>query len=377
MPMSRLLRFLLVIAAAAVGGGVLYVLLRRRENTTYPSAESLLREPAVDAIVKLTEQGRWHIAWSVPTDSVTIYTGTSPSAIDTTPPTAQVNNAQEITLDDLPPQQPRYFALHFQGGERDGAQIIAAEREIRLEGAVNFRDVGGYRTQSGQAVRWGKVYRAGQLADLTDNDLTTLERLGVALSCDLRLPEEIDEEPDRLPHNVRYEQNSVQSSESRNQQFRRLMFARGRVDHFMTSAYIRVIVENNPHVYARVFELIADESNLPIVVHCTAGKDRTGVAVALLLALLGVPDEVIAADYSLSNRYFDTYVAIGERAIQSVGRLGLTTEAILPLFTANPDTILATLAHVREKYGSVEAYLMQAGGLSEATLARVRANMLR
>ncbi|MEM6530773.1 MAG: tyrosine-protein phosphatase, partial [Chloroflexota bacterium] len=196
------------------------------------------------------------------------------------------------------------------------------------------------------------------------------------LSCDMRLDEEVDDAPDNLPESVTLERIPVQSGETRSQQVQRLMKAQGRMDEFMRGAYRQVIIDRNPQVFVQFFRRVADESNLPLVVHCTAGKDRTGVAIALLLDVLGVPDDVIAADYSLSNRYYDNFVELGEDAIKSVSRLGLTVENMLPLFTADPETILATLAHVRSTYGSTERYLIDAGGLEPDTIDRVRKIML-
>lgn len=373
--MSRFWQVLLWIAGAAAVGGVVYGLRRLQETPDYPAAADLLRYPEVDTVVERTDDNRYRIRWSVPAGQVTLYSGTAPDTTDTLLTT--VSGASEIVLGNPTPSQPRYFRLVFAGGERDGAQVITAERDIHLAGAVNFRDVGGYRTRDGRYVRWGRVYRAGQLSSLTDGDIDMLHALGLQISCDFRLPEEVEEDPDRLPAGTRHELIPVQSEQTRSQQFRRLLFARGRVDQFMRHAYTKVIVDNNAHVYAQVFALIADEKNLPLVMHCTAGKDRAGVGTALLLGLLGVPDDVIAADYSLSNRYFDAYVTIGEKAIQSVGRLGLSVETLLPLFTADPQTMLITLAYIRENYGSIERYLMTAGGVRAETLAQVKANMLR
>ncbi len=354
-----------------------YLLRRQGKAVDYPTAQALTRFPQTPATVTRHSPDELHIKWQWQADAVYIYTGRDPlgSTKGRRAVTVQ-GEANSVTLSQHPASKRVYFTLTFEGGDHDGQQLVIGERELALEGAVNFRDVGGYRTQDGQVVRWGRVYRAGQLNSLTDGDLAMLTQMGLQLSCDLRLPEEVAEAPDRLPPMMHYEAIPVQSSESRSDQIRRLLGARGRMDDFMVTAYTDVIVDNNPDVYARVFERIADPANLPLVVHCTAGKDRTGVAMALLLALLGVPDDVIEADYALSNLHYDTFEALGEDAIRSFGRVGLNVQTLLPLFTANPKTIRATLAHVRERYGSVEGYLTKAGGLNSETLDRVRDNLL-
>ena len=374
--MKRFFRFLLLFVAAAATSALLKELFRRWLNPPhYPTAETLLRNPYVDAIVTQREEGGVEIRWEPSADSVTVYSSTSPDNISHDFPLATVNDAYSLTVADN--QQPRYFELVFTGGTNDGLSLIVAERELKLTGAVNFRDVGGYKTKDGRYVRWGRVYRAGQLANLSPEDHELLQKLQLKRSCDLRLDEELEEAPDNLPDGVKLDHMPVKSEETRSEQIRRLLRAQGHMDEFMLSAYKNVIVDGNPTVFARFFQLIADEKNLPLVIHCTAGKDRTGVAIAMLLSMLGVPDDVIAADYSLSNIYFDTYVELGADAIKSLGRIGLNVQTMLPLFTANPDVILKTLEHIRSKYGSVEHYLIDMGGLNDETLAKVKETMLR
>jgi len=358
--------------------GVAWYWLRRNgRRITYPTAQSLTQFPRTYATATRHNEDELHIQWQWQADAVYLYTGHDPLGTTEGRPAVTVRgNVNSVTLGGHPVSQVTYFTLRFEGGPHDSKRLVVAERELALEGAVNFRDVGGYHTADGRAVRWGRVYRAGQLHNLTDSDLAKLTQMGLKRACDLRLPEETAEAPDRLPETTHYEAIPVQSSETRAEQIRRLMSARGRMDDFMVSAYTDVIIDNNPDVYARVFERIADRANLPLVVHCTAGKDRTGVATALLLALLGVPDETIEADYALSNLHYNTFEALGEDAIRSFGRIGLDTQTLLPLFTANPKTIRAALAHVRGRYGSVERYLIDAGGLSAETLDRVRDHLL-
>ncbi|MEM6284654.1 MAG: tyrosine-protein phosphatase [Chloroflexota bacterium] len=373
--LKRLFQILVLITGGAIVSALLAEWLRRQRTTPdYPTAASLLRKPYVDAVVIPREDGGVDIRWDISADSVVVYSGSSPESINMGFPLATITDDYMVTVADS--QQPRYFALRFSGGDRDDETIIVAERDLTLDGAVNFRDIGGYRTADYRYVRWGRVYRAGRLAQLTENDHALLQALNLKLSCDMRLDEEVDDAPDNLPESVTLERIPVQSGETRSQQVQRLMKAQGRMDEFMRGAYRQVIVDRNPQVFVQFFRRVADESNLPLVVHCTAGKDRTGVAIALLLDVLGVPDDVIAADYSLSNRYYDNFVELGEDAIKSVSRLGLTVENMLPLFTADPETILATLAHVRSTYGSTERYLIDAGGLEPDTIDRVRKIML-
>lgn len=342
----------------------------------YPSAASLLREPPVDARVVRNAHGGLNLHWKAQAETIIVYSGTAPDAINTAEPLAVTSDVNSVTFNKLDLNQRHYFRLAFVGGPRDGETLTVAEREIPLDGAANFRDIGGYRTADGRYTAWGKVYRAGDLSKLTEADLQRLTNIHLQTSCDLRTAEEVAEAPDRLPAGVAYVALPVLMREGRSRQLRQLMKYRSQMDQAMIDAYTRVGIENNPQVFGGVFQRVADADQLPLVIHCTAGKDRTGMAVALLLAVLGVPDETILADYSLSNAHFDAIRALGERAITPLRRVGMNAETVQPFFTANPDVMAATLAHVRDKYGSAERYLTTRGGVAPTAIARVRELLL-
>jgi protein-tyrosine phosphatase len=252
------------------------------------------------------------------------------------------------------------------------------DRFIELEGVVNFRDVGGYKTADGQRVRHGLVFRSGNLMRLTDADIAKLDVIGFKLVCDLRSKEEVAEEPDRLSTNPapQYLHLPLTMEDDRLRRLRALMTGPQSILPMMPEMYTRTIIDGNATLYGGLLRRLAEPDNLPTLIHCTAGKDRTGVAVALLLLLLGVPDEVVIADYSLSNLFFDTFFEYGKRVAHSLRWFGVRAEDLSPLFMANPETLRTTIAHIRTKYGSVEGYLRDAAGLDEATMATLRANFL-
>ena len=374
------LRLALAFFGVAGALGVTVWLRRRKQRpqatTAYPSPDTLYQTPKVDASATRTPQNGLELRWQVPADTVTVYGGASPTSINTVMPLAVIADADQITLDDLDPAQRYYFQLQFTGGSHDGETRIVAEREVLFDGTANFRDIGGYRTKDGRYTVWGKVYRGGELNNLTDADLKRLTDMGLQVSCDLRTVEEVEEAPDRLPEGVVYVGLPVHMKERRSKQVRTMLKYRSQMDDFMIDAYTRVGIDNNPTVFGGVMKRIANGENLPLVVHCTAGKDRTGTAIALLLDVLGVPDETILADYALSNAHFEMFQNIGKRAITPFKRFGVTVETVQPFFTANPNVMAATLAHVRANYGSAEQYLITRGGVTPAEIEQVRALML-
>jgi protein-tyrosine phosphatase len=147
----------------------------------------------------------------------------------------------------------------------------------------------------------------------------------------------------------------------------------------MNEMYTRYMVDENGAVYGAILRALADPANLPAIIHCTAGKDRAGLTSALLLAVLGVPDDLIVADYSLSNRYYDTFRTFiaGKFKQPQAFLFGLNIDDFQPLLTANPQTLRLTLDYIREHYGSVEGYLEQKAGVDADIIAALKVNLLQ
>lgn len=253
-------------------------------------------------------------------------------------------------------------------------------RILEIDGVANFRDVGGYLTNSGKRVKTGLIYRSGALADLTETGLELLTKLGIKFVCDLRSQEEADMDPDRLPadsapiylHLPLY----ADSKEERRQRLMALLFNRRKLSGMMVPFYKHTMIDQSATLYGTLLKRLSEPDNLPALLHCTAGKDRTGIGIALLLLMLGVPEDVVVADYSLSNLYYDNFYRHGQKMVRSLGWLGIQADSIQPMLIANPDTLRAALAHLNQQYGSIEAYLLGPAGLDEATLTQLREKLL-
>lgn len=360
--------------ALALGVLASYVFYKRKHpRPAPPDPVSLVVPPDVDMEALRDDSGKITLRWTKNLGTVKIYAATRPDqfAIDTA--IAQTD-AQAIVIDSLDASIRHFFLLDTTQG-----QFVVAERVLPLEGAVNFRDLGGYVTTDGKRVRWGRVYRAGGLATLTDADTALLNQIGLRLICDLRTEEEATQEPDIIPDGMTYQHMPIKN-ETRTSSFKRawavLTINDNSMRGFMQDAYTRVTIDENAALVGSILRELADESNLPMVIHCSAGKDRTGIISAILLSVLGVPDETIIADYSLSNYYFDNFRQFAERNIGHMQRFGITGERLYPLLIADVDTLKLALAHIRERYGSIEDYLLTAAGLDASVLAALRKNLL-
>jgi protein-tyrosine phosphatase len=239
------------------------------------------------------------------------------------------------------------------------------DRHVTFERLHNFRDLGGYPAADGRSVRWRLLYRSDSLGKLAGADRERFRSLGIRTVIDLRYPWEID--------------------------------AKGRVAHGDIGAYHNLSVEHRPYDQAdispevdpwryladrfaevaldgadelrRALEIIADDEG-PLVFHCTSGKDRTGLLAAVLLGLLGVGDDDIAADFALTELATDRLIADWRAA--NPGR-----ELRWPGYGRAPeDVIRLFLADLAGTYGSLHSYATEHVGLDEKVITRLRERLL-
>lgn len=230
----------------------------------------------------------------------------------------------------------------------------ATTRALPLRGTYNVRDAGGYRTADGGTVRRGLLIRADGLAGLDDAGRAQLAELGVRTVIDLREDAEVEVAPDALGDlPVAYRNLPAFAG----------LAARER-PRSLEDAY-NLMVDECGDALAGVLAALAEPDALPAVVHCTAGKDRTGVVIALVHALLGVSAADLEEDYAATARNLSTGFADKIRATMPPGE---HTDAMLTeMLACPPELIRATLARI----GDVEAYLTR-HGLAPDAVARLR-----
>jgi protein-tyrosine phosphatase len=245
---------------------------------------------------------------------------------------------------------------------RDVDDLVFAEgRRLELDGVFNLRDVGGYPAADGRAVRWRTLLRSDALHRIEPGGSAVLGGLGLRTILDLRTPMEVELAPSALDGlSARVAHISILTGDLQ-------------ALPLELEAIYRYVIDQCGDTVAEAVKVLAAADAFPALLHCSAGKDRTGIVVALVLAVLGVPDEVIEADYGLSASYLDA-----ERT-PAIGHLqastGLGDDLTKPLLSSPPELILKVLARVRQASGSVDAYLLDRG-LSPADLARLRSALL-
>ena len=253
---------------------------------------------------------------------------------------------------------------------------VAPGTLVVLEGAMNLRDVGGYRAGDGTAVVRGQVFRSDHLATLTDTDHAVLCALGITTVLDLRHDAEVDEQPSRLWSTVLHHERVPMADELAQQgsfvervlngHFQNL------TDETVADLYLDLL-ERHAVRFGTVLTRIADPDRRPVVFHCTAGKDRTGLATALLHEVLGVAREDVLDDYELSRRYrTDRRVAELRPVFEE---RGVDIEAVMPILSAPRTALAGALGRLDEQGGAV-AYLTGAAGMHPDTIAALRDQLL-
>jgi protein-tyrosine phosphatase len=238
---------------------------------------------------------------------------------------------------------------------------IDDRRRIRFEGAVNFRDLGGYAAAAGRRTRWGQVYRADNLAGLTEADLARLERLGLRTLIDFRLRIERVASPDRLPQGSSIRIVEAGFIPAGTLEMLALVKA-GRMsaselERRVISQY-RLFCVDHTDEYRQTLVVALDPGSYPLLLHCTSGKDRTGFAAALLLLALGVSRDAVIEDYNLTNLY--------RRPVPHLFGPETPDEVATILLSAQPKYLEAALDEIDRVYGSFDDYLDRALGVGDS-----------
>lgn len=257
------------------------------------------------------------------------------------------------------------------------------KRLLSLEGGRNFRDLGGYPAGDGRTVRWRRLYRSGVMSYFSDADCAHLESLDIRVVCDLRARPERDREAlrwtDARTQRLHWDYDHTRIS------LRGLLGTGEMSAPGMRRAMIQVyqllpVIFAEP--YAALFAQLSAGA-LPLVFNCSAGKDRTGLAAALVLTCLGVPWEHVLADYELTNEsvnleqelYWHRRGSIG--AGDEIARYAkLPPEVRAPLFQAAPEYLEAAFDAITQEFGSVRAYLETRLGVTEEKAAAIRDHLL-
>ncbi len=325
----------------------------------------------------LRDGGGYRISWQATgADKVRVFASTNPDGTTSGTPVAQGTADGSATVPALAATGRPYFTLV----PDRGTALTTADRGLHFASVPNWRDIGGYRTDDGHWVRMGMIYRADQLDKVSDADMTRIDALNPAVIIDLRTKSERSREPDKIPPRARglVLDVAADSAGTLGGDMREAMAAisTGKGAEMLTAANRDFVsLPSALTAYTGMMRELLQEKDGAIVYHCTAGKDRTGWATAIILSILGVPRDTIMADYLLSNQYLK---AKNEATIAMFKKSGAPFDVsnLEPVITVRPEYLQAAFDEVDRKFGSFDAYAHKGLGLTDADIAALRTKYL-
>lgn len=284
-----------------------------------------------EASLHIETQGKW-----------TLYAGSSADNIDFSKPVAEGTGSGNYPLP-VSNEVRSYFQLIT-----DEGKAVLAEQHLPMEGGYNFRDLGGIKNKDGKYIKWGKILRSDDLHNLTDSDLQYLSSIPLTSIVDFRSLEEREKAPDKIPSSVREDYPYSINPGNLMAEIKKEGILPSAMDTAMMDMNILLVTDTAViSRYKEFFRLLQNENDVPLMFHCSAGKDRTGMAAALVLSALGVDEETIYKDYLLSNEY------LGDKYADYIARY----PHLEPLFKVKPEFLKAGIEKIKEEYGTVENYL--------------------
>ncbi|MCS5688191.1 MAG: tyrosine-protein phosphatase [Acidimicrobiales bacterium] len=248
---------------------------------------------------------------------------------------------------------------------------------VPLTGAMNCRDVGGYPAAEGCRVRTNAIFRSDRLSQLTDDDREELAGYGIRTVIDFRTSAEATRDVSLLWSTVTTHAPLPIGDEIAQQQEFVDRIRSGEITSItvddVTDSYLEMLSDSG-HQFASFLELVTDLDCWPLLFHCTAGKDRTGIAAALILELCGVDRDLVLDDYELTNSLrSDRRI---EQLRSSLEAAGADIEAILPGLSAPRDAMRRTLEFIDKSHGGMEAFVVNELHVDPESVALLRLNLL-
>jgi len=308
----------------------------------------------ITSVVEKDPEGDFLLKWEVSPDqegNIDIYSSLTDSSLTSfTPVTSRKITDQVMKLNPTGFGLREYFILRT-GGVYLG---VVVNRYIDMNQIKNFRDIGGYFTTDNRQMKWGEIYRSGNLSNATLYDQEKIRRLKIRTVIDFRSERTARRYPILLHPSIRKIALPLKpmDAEKLDEQLKDVHFDRSDAIRYVQEEYVN-IVENHKKQFGELFDILTNYSNYPILLSGSLGKDGVGLATYLILYAIGVPKSSLEEDYMLSNQLIDP--AKGE--IDAGNLTEPLQEAVTAMLSVNPAYLNFAIDHIRLKYGSVDNYL--------------------
>lgn len=311
--------------------------------------------PKISVVCDLMPNGTYMLKWETfpPIEGkVKVYESTQPDSFNLNSPIAEwdIQKGYQRVLG-MPSPTRSYFKLIF----NKKYSVITTERVIPSQGISNFRDLGGYENSEGKSIKWGKLFRSGSLAMATPRDMEMLNKMNIETIIDLRTQRESFSFPNKYKapqvYNMPLRGNryDIFFDEVLSQRMKRMDILSYDQNVFS------FLLENNADYFIRLFDVLLEEKNYPVVIYCSLGKDRTAIASALILAALDIENDIILDDYLMSNDLINYHALVRNAHIYPIE----VQETITALFSAHRETIKNSFDGIISHYGSLDNYFEQ------------------
>jgi len=250
---------------------------------------------------------------------------------------------------------------------------------LKLKGCHNFRDLGGYHTKEGLTVKKGLLYRSDSLNRLNKKDMVYIRELGIKRIIDFRGDNEVSRKPDKTIEGIEYIRMPIDAA-GRDRENKIKEFLRGKksmdLHEYMVDTY-REILKSFHSVYRDwLHQLLVDRSPVPQLFHCTAGKDRTGLAAAFFLRLLEVKEEDILNDYLQTNQNAALVIQNIVRKIRLLSFFSMDGEKLRPVLEVHQNYYRQAFHYINEHWGSWNQFVKEALEINQKQLSQLKGSYL-
>ena len=327
----------------------------------------------ITSVAEKNSEGNVLLKWEVSPDQegdINIYSSQSDSSIALFTPVKTSNIADQVTIISTSSPDIREFYILKTSSALSG---IISNRIIEMHSIKNFRDIGGYFNTENKQLKWGRIYRSGDLSSATLYDQERIRRLGINTVIDFRSEKTSRKYPILVHPNIGKIALPIvlMDSEKLDELIKDESFTRADAIRYVQDSYIEII-ENHKEEYAQMFDILVDEHNYPILLTGSLGKDRVGLASFFILHALGVSELESVNDYMISSQTVDISSIVKDA--QSLPEY--MQEAITALLSVNTSYINYVINYIKQKYDSVDNYLEKELKLSSGKKAILRKQML-